>query len=68
MLKKEIMITEIGFYKVKYQGRWTIAQMVILSGYPRWFLTGSGISETEHEFSEIDHNRILMPDEKEDNV
>lgn len=59
------MITENGYYRVLYEGSWIVAEFVAPA---RWYLAGVYDWKLKESFSEIDPQRILMPDEKEDRL
>lgn len=47
-----------GFYWVKYDGKWTIAEYTSYSGQSEWYVTGNDCYFISEEFDEIDENRI----------
>lgn len=54
-----------GFYFIRLFDKWTIAYY---SEKKRWYMQGDSEYLLDSEVDEVIEERILMPDEKEDNV
>jgi hypothetical protein len=46
-----------GYYWVKYEGKWFIAEWDTI--YNEWHLTGSEYDFKDHDFEEINENRLV---------
>lgn len=55
-----------GFYRVKEDGKWTIAQYHAPSGY--WASMGEGGDCDDDSWEEIDSERISMPGDEQPDV
>lgn len=64
------MITENGYYRVKKDRIWQVGKVIIhdksSTRWQTWLLIDNKSKFAYTDFDEIDPQRIIMPDEKED--
>lgn len=65
-MRPKAMQRPSGFYRVKEEGKWTIAEYHSPSGY--WASVGEGGNSTDDSWDEIDSERIAMPGDEQPHV